>query len=100
MPIKMQKLFSCSFLPSPFSLLEEGSSVVHFALYPVQHTRSLAHLWRHKRTLGFARTASDSKVFVFIKEDLRDISKTAVLQVTATAFEEFLWRSVSDELFI
>lgn len=57
-------------------------------------------MWKYKRTLGFARTASDSKLFAFIKEDLPAIFKTTVLQVTATAFEEFFWRSVSDELFI
>lgn len=64
MPINMQKLFSCSFPWSPFNLLEGGKqspSFGHFALFPAQCTRALAHLWRYKRTLGFARTVSDSK---------------------------------------
>lgn len=99
-PLTCRSCSAVAFHDLPLASWKEGSSVGHFALFPVQHTRALAHLWRYKRTLGFARTASDSKVFVFIKKDLPAISKTEVMQVTATAFEEFFWRSTSDALFI
>lgn len=70
MPINMQKLFGCSFPWSPFNLLEGGKqspSFGHFALFPAQCTRALAHLWRYKRTLGFARTVSDSKSLYLLR---------------------------------
>lgn len=77
---------------------EATSLTLHSQQY--NSPKSLSHLWRYKRTLGFARTASDSKLFAFIKEDLPAIFKTAALQVTGTAFEECFCRRVSDELFI
>lgn len=99
-PLACRNCSAVAFHDLPLASWKEGSNITHFALLTVQLTRSLSHLWRYKRTLGFGRTGSDTKLFAFIKEDLPAIFKTAALQVTATAFEEFFGRSVSDELFI
>lgn len=98
-PLTCRSCSAVAFHDLPLASWKEGSYITHSALLTVQ-LRGLSHLWRYKRTLGFARTASDSKLFAFIREDFPDILKPAVLQVTAAAFEEFFWRSVSDELLI
>lgn len=85
-------------LPSPS--WKEGSNITHFALLTVQLTKRSESFWRYKRTLGFARTASDSKLFAFIKEDSPVILKQQCCGSLPLPLKNFFCISVSDELFI
>lgn len=60
-PLTCRSCSAVAFCGLPLASWKEGSSVSHFALFPVQHTRALAHLWRYKRTPGFAKLPQTQK---------------------------------------